>query len=53
MDARLGLGAARVEHAHAAYDYCVALAHLLELGGQSARFGEYIRKADHRVFPHE
>ena len=53
IDARLGLGAARVEHAQAAYDYCVALAHLLELGGQSAHFGEYVRKANHRVFPHE
>lgn len=53
IDARLGLGAARVEHAQAAYDYCVALAHLLELGGQSARFGEYVQKANHRVFPHE
>ncbi|NLG60235.1 MAG: TolC family protein [Gammaproteobacteria bacterium] len=53
IDARLGLGGAQVERAQAAYAYGVALARLLELSGQSARFGEYVRKADHRVPVHE
>ena len=51
IDARLGLGGALVERAQAAYEYDVALARLLELSGQSARFGDYVRRADHQVLP--
>ncbi|MGC4029409.1 MAG: TolC family protein [Steroidobacteraceae bacterium] len=53
IDAQLGLGGARVERAQAAYDYGLALAQLLEASGQSASFGEYARKADHRVLSNE
>lgn len=49
IDARLGLGGALLERAQAAYEYAVALARLLELSGQSARFGDYVRRADHEV----
>ena len=51
IDARLGLGGALVERAQAAYEYDLALARLLELSGQSARFGDYVRRADHKVLP--
>ena len=51
IDARLGLGATLVEHAQAAYEYDLALARLLEMSGQSARFGDYIRIADRQVLP--
>lgn len=49
IDARLGLGAARIEQAQAAYQYVVALARLLELSGQSDRFSDYVRLADRQV----
>jgi outer membrane protein TolC len=49
IDARLGLGGALVERAQAAYEYAVSLARLLELSGQSARFDDYVRKADFQV----
>ena len=51
IDARLSLGAARVERAQAAYEYDVDLAKLLEVSGQSGRFGEYIKNADEVVNP--
>lgn len=51
IDARLGLGGALVERARAAFEYDVALARLLELSGQSARFADHIRRADHKVLP--
>lgn len=51
IDARLALGGALIERAQAAYGYDVALARLLELSGQSARFADYIRRADHKVLP--
>ena len=46
IDARLGLGAARVERAQAAYQFDVALAQLLEVSGQMQRFDDYRRRAD-------
>ncbi|HGM7095833.1 TPA: TolC family protein [Stenotrophomonas maltophilia] len=52
IDARLGLGGARVERAQAAYQYDIALAQLLEVSGQMDRFEEYRRRAD-EVIDHE
>ena len=52
IDARLGLGGARVERAQAAYQYDVALAQLLEISGQMDRFEEFRRRAD-EVIDHE
>ena len=46
IDARLALGAARVERAQAAYQFDVALAQLLEVSGQMQRFDDYRRRAD-------
>ncbi len=52
IDARLGLGSARIERAQAAYQYDVALAQLLEVSGQIDRFEEFRRRAD-KVLIHE
>ena len=52
IDARLGLGGARVERAQAAYQYDIALAQLLEISGQMDRFEEFRRRAD-EVIDHE
>lgn len=52
IDARLGLGGARVERAQAAYQYDIALAQLLEVSGQMDRFEEFRRRAD-EVIDHE
>ncbi len=52
IDARLGLGGARVERAQAAYQYDIALAQLLEVSGQMDRFEDYRRRAD-EVIDHE
>jgi outer membrane protein TolC len=46
IDARTSLGAARIERADAAYQFDLTLAQLLELSGQTDRFGEYARRAD-------
>lgn len=46
IDARLQLGGALVERAHAAYGYDTALAALLEVSGQLERYQEYVRRAD-------
>ena len=46
IDARLQLGGALVERAHAAYGYDTALAALLEVSGQLDRYQEYVRRAD-------
>jgi len=51
IDARLSLGGALIERAQAAYEYDMALARLLELSGQSAQFGDFIRRADRVVLP--
>ncbi|WP_244244147.1 TolC family protein [Marilutibacter alkalisoli] len=51
VDARLALGAVRVERAQAAYAYDVALAQLLEAGGQAHRFLEYSHTADKVLVP--
>ena len=52
IDARLGLGGARVERAQAAYQYDIALAQLLEVSGQMDRFEDHRRRAD-EVIDHE
>ncbi len=49
IDARLTLGGAQVERAQAAYDYDVALAELLEMSGQTARFDALSRTATLQV----
>lgn len=46
IDAQLRMGGAMVERAQAAYQYDVALAHLLEISGQLHLYQEYLRKAD-------
>lgn len=46
IDARLQLGGALVERAQAAYEYDVALAHLLEISGQLEDYQDYFRQAD-------
>ena len=45
IDARLALGGAKVEQAQAAYEFDMALARLLETGGQLDRFDDWRRKA--------
>lgn len=49
IDAELGLGRARIQHGQAAYDYVMALAQLLDLGGEIARLPDYIARADKEV----
>lgn len=49
IDARLALGGAQVERAQAAYAYDVALAELLEMSGQTARFDTLARTAAFQV----
>lgn len=51
IDARLALGKARIDRAQAAYEFDLTLAQLLELAGQTNRYGEYIRRADRVVEP--
>lgn len=51
IDARLRLGAVHVERAQAAYQYDVALAHLLEVTGQLDRYAEHIGQADKVIEP--
>lgn len=51
VDARLSLARVELERLAAAYDFCVALADLLEASGQSARFEEYRARADLEVDP--
>jgi outer membrane protein TolC len=51
IDARLGLGRARIDRAQSAYQFDLTLAQLLELSGQSGRFSEYIRRADKVIEP--
>lgn len=51
IDARLALGKARIDRAQAAYEFDLTLAQLLELAGQTGRYGEYIRRADKVVNP--
>lgn len=46
IDAQMALGGAELERLQAAYAYDVALAKLLEISGQSARYDEYVRRAD-------
>ncbi|MGB3320662.1 MAG: TolC family protein [Sphingopyxis granuli] len=49
IDAELGLGRARIQHAQAAHDYVLALAQLLDVSGQGARLPDYIARADKEV----
>ncbi|WP_435594029.1 TolC family protein [Proluteimonas luteida] len=49
IDARLTLGGAQVERAEAAYAYDVALAELLQMSGQTARFDALSRTATAQV----
>jgi outer membrane protein TolC len=51
IDARLGLGRARIERAQSAYQFDLTLAQLLDLSGQSERYPQYIRRADRRIEP--
>jgi outer membrane protein TolC len=51
IDARLALGKARIDRAQAAYEFDLTLAQLLELAGETGRYGEYIRRADKVVDP--
>jgi outer membrane protein TolC len=51
IDARLSLGRARIDRAQAAYEFDLTLVQLLELAGQTDRYGEYIRRADKVVDP--
>ena len=46
IDARLALGGAQVERAQAAYQYDVALAHLLEVSGQMDQYEAFALAAD-------
>lgn len=46
IDARVSLAAARVDRARAAYEYDVALARLLQITGQSARYPTFIASAE-------
>lgn len=45
IDARLGLGRARIQRAEAAYHYSVALAQWLEAGGQAGQFEHFATDA--------
>lgn len=49
IDAELGLGRARIQHAQTAHDYVMALARLLDLSGQIARLPDYIARADKEI----
>lgn len=51
IDARLRLGGAEIDRAQAAYQYDVALAQLLEVSGQIARFSDYQQRADKVIAP--
>jgi outer membrane protein TolC len=51
IDARLSLARARIERARAAYQFDLTLAQLLELTGQTERFGEYARSPDRVLEP--
>lgn len=51
IDARLALGGALAERAQAAYQYDVALAQLLEVGGQAHLYPDYLREADQVISP--
>jgi outer membrane protein TolC len=51
IDARLSLGRARIDRAQAAYEFDLTLVQLLELAGQTDRYGDYIRRADKVVDP--
>ena len=51
IDARLGLARAKIERSQSAYQFELALAQLLELSGQAARYAEYIRRADRVIEP--
>ncbi|MFT3814166.1 MAG: TolC family protein [Acidovorax sp.] len=51
IDARLRLGGAEIDRAQAAYQYDVALAQLLEVSGQIARFSDYLQRADKVIAP--
>lgn len=51
IDARLGLARAKIERSQSAYQFELALAQLLELSGQAARYTEYIRRADRVIEP--
>ncbi|QLG96743.1 TolC family protein (plasmid) [Pseudomonas yamanorum] len=52
IDAQLGLARARIERIQAAYQYDTALAELLHISGQSARFSDYQQLAD-QFQPHD
>ena len=52
IDAQLALAQTRIERAHAAWQFDVALIRLLEVSGQTGRFAEYISRAD-GVLDHE
>jgi outer membrane protein TolC len=41
IDARLGLGRARIQRAQAAHQYLMSLVQLLDISGQTERFAEY------------
>ena len=51
IDARLGLARAKIERSQSAYQFDLALAQLLELSGQAARYPEYVRRADRVIEP--
>lgn len=51
IDARLGLGRARLERVQSAYQFDITLAQLLDLSGQSERYPAYIRRADRSIEP--
>ena len=52
IDAQLALAAARIERARAAWQFDVALIHLLDVSGETGRFDEYLKRAD-GVLDHE
>ena len=52
IDAQLSLAGARIERARAAWQFDVALIRLLDVSGQTGRFGAYVSRAD-GVLDHE
>ena len=49
IDAEVNQAKVQTERAQFAYDYVLALAHLLESCGLSAQFGSYIARADVKI----
>ncbi|WP_016969188.1 TolC family protein [Pseudomonas tolaasii] len=52
INAQMGLARARIERVQAAYQYDTALAELLHISGQSARFSDFQQRAD-QVLSHD